>query len=637
MTTRLKVLVVEDSEDDAVLLLRELEAGGYDVIHRRVQTRGDMREALESDQWDLVMSDFCMPQFSALDALEVLRENGADIPFIIASGTIGEDTAVEALKAGAHDFMAKNRLARLLPAVARELREASRRRKQRQVELALQRAESKYRRIVETAREGIWELDSDGRTTYANSRIADMLGTTVEALQGTSLSSLVDEGWKKQAVELLARVGEGQDLQFQLKLLRRDGKEFWAALTASPVRDEAGAVTGTLAMLADVTESRGLQEQLMVSDRMASVGMLAAGVAHEINNPLMAVLANLESLIPSSTMISPAVSDDRLTQEERDSLRLALEAAERVRDIVRDLKVFSHPEEDQRRHVSIQRVLDSSLRMAYPAIRYRAQVVKDYQPVPLVDATDSRLGQVFLNLIINAAQSIDEGHPHSNEIRVCTRTDENGQAVVEIRDSGCGMSLDVVNRLFTPFFTTKPAGVGTGLGLSICNRIVTSLHGVIVVESEVGKGTTFRVCLPAANPRLATVAAPLPAPRSSHRRGRILVVDDEIVLGNALRRMLAPEHEVTVVTSAEQALVLVKTSGNFDVILCDVMMPVMTGIDLHTQLTLLGSDYAERVIFMTGGAFTRAASDFLAVVPNDRLDKPFASDLLRATVNRRLQ
>ncbi|HTF87619.1 MAG TPA: response regulator [Planctomycetota bacterium] len=633
MATTLRVLILEDSETDAFLLLRELGRGDYEVIHRRVQTAAEMRDALTSAEWDIVLSDYNMPGFTAMDALEVLRADGADIPFIISSGTVAEDAAVEALKAGAHDFMPKNRLARLLPAIARELREASHRRKQRQVEQALQSAEAKYRRIVETSQEGIWEIDLAGRTTYANSRMADMLGTTIEALESGSLFSFVDEGWKEQALETLASLRNGLNQQLQLKLRRQDEKQLWAALTASPVRDESGVVIGVLAMVSDVTESRELQERLMVSDRMASIGMLAAGVAHEINNPLMAVLANLESALRVATPLATKATEDRV---EREGLTVALEAAERVRDIVRDLKVFSHPEADQRHLVSVQRVLDSSLRLAFPAIRYRAKLVKDFSPLPPVEASESRLGQVFLNLLLNAAQSIEEGHPDSNEIRVSTRVGDNGQAVVEIRDSGCGMSRDVVNRLFTPFFTTKPAGVGTGLGLSICHRIVTSLRGVIAVESQPGLGTTFRISLPAANPRLTTVPAALPAARSATRRGRILVVDDEEVLGNAVRRMLASEHEVTVATGAGQALALVKADGNFDVILCDIMMPVMTGIDLHAELALLGPEYSDRVIFMTGGACTRAASDFLTRVSNEILEKPFATELLRNTVNRRL-
>jgi CheY-like chemotaxis protein len=242
---------------------------------------------------------------------------------------------------------------------------------------------------------------------------------------------------------------------------------------------------------------------------------------------------------------------------------------------------------------------------------------------------------VFLNLIVNAAQSIPEGHTDLNEIRIRTYPSDRDRAVVvEISDTGSGIEPEVMSRLFTPFFTTKPQGVGTGLGLAICQRIVTALGGEISVTSAIGKGTMFHVRIPAGE-------LPEEEPRvvpnvGVTRRGRILVVDDEEPVAAVIRRALSRDHEVQVLTSATEAFRRVDGGERFDLILCDLMMPVMTGMELHAELSRAAPDQAERIIFLTGGAFTPGARLFLDQVPNPRLDKPFQIQALRSLVSERL-
>jgi signal transduction histidine kinase len=244
-------------------------------------------------------------------------------------------------------------------------------------------------------------------------------------------------------------------------------------------------------------EQRRLREQLMVAERMATVGTLAASVAHEINNPLSAVVANLELALRRLE----TVGDRPELEELRAELRDAHEAAHLVRQIVRDVKVFSRGGDERPGPVDVRQVLDSTARMAWSEIRHRARLQKEYEEVPPVWATDARLGQVFLNLIINAAQAIEVGRAESNRIRLCTRTDDKGRALVEIVDTGAGIPAEALPRVFAPFFSTKPAGTGTGLGLSISSRIVKELGGEIRVESRVGLGTTVSVALPSASAR----------------------------------------------------------------------------------------------------------------------------------------
>ena len=365
----LAVLLVDDSESEVAALCEALIAAGFDLRSERVSSVGDLRGALERERWDVVLADPLVPELDPPRVLSVLRECERDLPFLVVSRTAGEEFAVAALKAGAHDFIHKQKLGRLVPAIERELREA----------------------------------------------------------------------------------------------LMRD-------------------------------EQRRLREQLMVAERMATVGTLAASVAHEINNPLSAVVANLELALRRLDSVGNRPELEELVSELRD----AHEAAHLVRQIVRDVKVFSRGGDERPGPVDVRQVLDSTARMAWSEIRHRARLQKQYDDVPPVWATDARLGQVFLNLIVNAAQAIDAGRAESNRIRLCTRTDPQGRALVEIADTGAGIPAEHLHRVFTPFFSTKPAGSGTGLGLSISSRIVKELGGEIRVESRVGLGTTVTVALPSA-------------------------------------------------------------------------------------------------------------------------------------------
>jgi signal transduction histidine kinase len=495
----LRLLLVEDSDDDAELVIRELTRGGYEPSVHRVQTGEQFRAALEAGSWDVIVSDHTLPSYDGMLALGDLQSTGKDIPFILVSGTIGEAIAVSAMKAGAQDYVLKGDLTRLPVAVERELRE--------------------------------------------------------------------------KAVRV---------------------------------------------------EQTKMREQLVISERMASAGTLAAGVAHEINNPLAVAMANVEFAAEqlhrgeSSGDAGAGPGGSALEEAVRD----AREALERIRDIVRDVKMFSRPEEETTGPVDVRRVIDSAGRMAWNEIRHRARLIKDYRPIPLVNANESRLGQVVLNLIVNAAQAMPEGHADRNELRVVTRAQEDGRAVIEVVDTGAGIPRQNLDRIFDPFFTTKPVGVGTGLGLSICRRIVLQLGGTIEVESEVGRGSLFRLVLPAATGSLtASQVAGEPAP--ARRRARVLVVDDEAALGRALLRTLGGDHDVQFLTSGTEALARFMAGDRFDVILSDLMMPEMSGMELHEQLRQVAPDQAARMVFLSGGAFTAAAREFLDRVPNQTIDKPF--------------
>ena len=498
----------------------------------------------------------------------------------------------------------------------------------------LKRSEARFRSLVRSMQDTVFVLDRNGRTTGAYGRADHRHGRGGDEFVGHTFTELLgpEGGGIHDAAN--ERAVHGESVVYEWSMEDASGPLYFHT-AVSPVRDDEGRIAGAVRVTRDMTEQNRLQTQLMVSDRLVSVGTLAAGVAHEINNPLTAVAVNLELALGALDGIRSMLPDDR-ANEVVQSLRDANEAASRVQEIVRDLKVFSRAEEDTRAPIDVHRVLDSSVRLAWNEIRHRAQFVRDYGEVPPVMANEGRLGQVFLNLVINAAQAIPVGRADDNEIRVTTRAVDADRVVIEVMDTGPGIPADVLPKIFTPFFTTKPTGVGTGLGLAICQRIIAGLGGNIEVESVPG-GTTFRVTLPVIDSHVAEPDEP-DAVRSAvqGRRGRILVVDDDPLVGGTLLRVLRSEHDVTVTDTADDALKRIADGDRFDVILCDLMMPVVTGMDFHARLSEVVPDQADRIVFLTGGAFTPSARAFLDRVRNERLEKPFETQQLRAFLRQRL-
>ena len=268
--------------------------------------------------------------------------------------------------------------------------------------------------------------------------------------------------------------------------------------------------------------------------------------------------------------------------------------------------------------------------MTSNAIRHHAMLRFAYGTTPFVEADEGELVQVFTNLLVNAYHAVGDGKSNEHEVRVVTYTDEGGRAVVEVRDTGCGIPPENLSGIFDPFFTTKAIGEGTGLGLSICHGIVTALGGRLTVESAVGKGSVFRVVLPPATRRReGPEKAPAEAP--SLRRGRILVIDDEMAVGAAMTRVFKREHSVVVEMEARDALARLATE-DFDVIFCDLMMPTMSGVEFYEALVKAKPAAARRIVFMTGGAFTERSKDFLESVANVSIAKPFDVGSLRAVL-----
>jgi CheY-like chemotaxis protein/two-component sensor histidine kinase len=372
----------------------------------------------------------------------------------------------------------------------------------------------------------------------------------------------------------------------------------------------------------DITELRQMQLRLSLAERLATVGTISASIAHEINNPLAFLMGNLGLATRVLSVGSGLPVEQALT-----ALAEAQSGAERIRGIVKDLGAFARPPENQSRRVHVQQVLELSLKMAMTEIQHRARVVRDYAEVPEIVADGALLGQIFLNLLVNAAQAIPEGAAQKNEIRLRLRTEEQA-VLVQIQDTGEGMPAHVVERLFEPFFTTKPVGKGLGLGLAISHSMASQVGGSITVESQPGRGSTFTVRLPAAPPlREAPAVLPVrPSPSAPTRRGQILIVDDEPKFGQTLRLLLSTTHEATYTSRAAEALAWLQEGRHYDAILCDLMMADVTGKQFYDELLLLSPELARRVIFMTGGAYTPVSLDFVMSMTRPLLTKPFREE-----------
>ena len=364
-------------------------------------------------------------------------------------------------------------------------------------------------------------------------------------------------------------------------------------------------------------------------ERMASLGRLAAGMGHEINNPLAYVSANISYVLellgePSRTGLDVAAATEALEDAQR--------GAERIASVVSQLRAFSRGGADARQRVDLEQVLRHSARMAAHEIRPRARLVEAYGEAPAVFGNEVQLGQVFLNMLVNAGQSISPGREGARVEARLSRSPDGG-AVVEIIDTGDGITQRDLARIFDPFFTTKPVGVGTGLGLSISYGIVRAHGGDIAVDSEVGRGTRFRITLPAAPADVPEAPRASISGRYRTARCRVLIVDDEPALCASLSRLLSRHYDVETRSSPTAALADLLTSATpHDVVICDVMMADLSGADLHRIISERRPELAARFVFLTGGAFPEATDDYLSSKPNARIQKPCDLARLREVI-----
>jgi PAS domain S-box-containing protein len=598
MKAPLRALIIEDSETDAELLLLALARAGYDVASLRVQTAAALREALLSE-WDVALSDYSMPGFDAIEALRIVKATGKDTPFIIVSGTIGEETAVLALQAGADDFMVKGQLGRLAPAIERSRRTQLARAAQHLAERALRESEERYRRIVETTNEGVWQLDEKTRTTFVNGRMAAMLGYTPEQLLGVSMLEFIHEGSRSAAKQAITSRTRSASSSVEVRFVRSDGKDLWVLLDSTPIFEGAGYV-GALAMAMDVSQRKRLEEQLRQAQKMEAIGNLAGGVAHDFNNILSVILGYAQMMLEALKPGDPL----------RDDLEELNRASERARDLTAQLLAFS------RRQILEPRTLDLNqvLRGLEPMLRrlLREDIELSFLTSPdtgTVFADSGQIEQIVINLSVNARDAIHGAGKIAIEARNADLDAEYAAAhhgvtagryvMLAVSDTGAGMDAAVQERIFEPFFTTKDKDHGTGLGLATVFGIVKQSGGHIWVYSELGEGSTFKIYLPRTEGQVDVAPARL-TPTTLHGTETVLIVEDQEQLRTMMRVALRRlgYNVLDAPNAGEALLVCERYTAKIHLLLTDVVMPRMSGRQLAERLAPLRPDML--VLYLSG-------------------------------------
>jgi two-component system cell cycle sensor histidine kinase/response regulator CckA len=484
---------------------------------------------------------------------------------------------------------------------------------------ALQESEATFRALSEASFEGIF-LHRDGRILQTNSAMDRMYRAKPGELIGRRLLDFVAPS---DHALVMRKVAERNEEPYEGLALRMDGTTFPTEVQArtGPVSFR-GEPTRVVA-IRDVSVRKELEARLAVADRMAALGTLAAGVGHEINNPLSVVMLSLE-LAQKELRRGP----DAVTARVEELLANAAESAERVQRIVRDLRALARPLDEPAAEIDLAEVIAYAENLANYQLRQRARVEVRIAPFGPVYGSRARLEQIIVNLLVNAAHAIpDDGGDHRIDIDVHEAGPD--RFAIEVRDTGIGMTPELQARIFDPFVTTKAIGEGTGLGLSICHTVVTALGGTIDVESEVGKGSRFRVELPRGN--APTAADDRVAVPSASKRARVLIIDDEKHIRDMLVQLLEG-HDAVAETGAPAALARLERGEVFDVILCDLMMPGMSGADFYDEVERRWPALLDRIIIVSGGAVTPRSQALLERVASPPLEKPFPPAVLEARI-----
>ena len=636
----LRLLLVEDDENDALLIVRELTRGGYDATYERVWDPASMRAALERQSWDLVLSDHSMPQFSGRAALEVLRGRDPDMPFIFVSGTIGEDAAVESMRVGAQDYLNKANLRRLVPAIQRELREAAGRRERRRAEAALRESEQRFETVFQASPVGITiSTLAEGRYLDVNPAFLQMIGRTRDEVVGHTAFDIAF--WRDPAdrIRIMERLrlsgpGSGAAQEIETIVQAKDGT-LRHVLVALEQADFSG-IPCVVALVHDISGLKQLEQQLNQAQKMEAVGRLAGGVAHDFNNMLTVITSYGELLL----------GDLDAGDRRRGDLEEILRAARGASTLTRQLLAFSRQEVIQPRPISVNATLAGTEKMLKRVIGEDITLQSDLAAEPSTVLCDpGQLEQIVMNLVVNARDAMPQG----GRVRIATTTSTLDEAALRdhpfarpgryvlltVSDTGIGMDAATREHFLEPFFTTKEQGKGTGLGLATVYAIAKQAGGFVGVESAPGEGASFTVFLPAIDAPPSRVEGETTAelPRG---RETVLLVEDATAVRSVIRRMLE-QLGYTILDAADGQLALEVASrhqGPIDLVITDIVMPALGGRELAERLRRVRPDI--RILYTSGytdDAIVRSVVQDARVV---FMQKPFTPEVLARRVRQAL-
>jgi PAS domain S-box-containing protein len=663
VSRKLRLLICDDSDDDAVLLVRHLRRNGLSVEHERAQTAAEVADALRERPPDLVISDYGMPGFTAEEALRLLHASGLDVPFIVVSGLIGEESAVTLMKAGAHDFVLKGRMVRLVPAVRRELAQAQARREHRAAEEALRVSEERFRLLTERIPDALFRVRIHPRleVEYFSPSASTILGRTPEELRGdpSTVFSLV----APEDRALLQRTWEKPiPGPLTVRWHRPDGAQVWTEQRAVALSDQRGRTVAIEGLLRDITdqveaaaEREALEQQLHQAERLDSLGRLAGGIAHDFNNLLAVILGHAELALAEVPEDSPS----------RSHLQLVRQLAERGARLTRQLLVFSRQEALAPEVVDVNEAVVLTEQVLRGAIGEDIEFVTDLAPdLWRVTIDRSELERLLLNLVVNARQAMPGGGLltiRTRNIPARERDGDSGQVSAEpdpdigigsgngprngpgpgarvrlsVADTGVGMREDVIEHVFEPFFTTD-ASAGMGLGLSTAYGMVSAAGGRITIESAPSVGTTVQVDLPALMNAVSPPSGPEPAPPPGRGQRVLVVEDDESVRELVILILSRSGYQVVPAPSPREALTLTgRSPDGFDALVTDVVMPEMSGTALAEQVWARRPDLP--VLLMSGYTARGLSEGFVPVGPVATIRKPFTTAALLTAIDQLLR
>ena len=633
MKSPLHVLIIFGSEKDTRLLVEQFQQTDYEISFQRIDSLPAMEQTLNEGRWDIILSEYNLPGFTAFQALELLNERNLDLPFIIVSEALGEEAAVEAVKAGAHDYIMKNNLTRLVPSVSRELQEAKLRQKRRQDEESLREREERFREISASAQDAIIMMDYEGNISYFNKAAEKIFGYTAAEAIGKPLHHLLapsefHESFNK-GYPRFAQTGQGEIVgkSVEMSALRKGGQEFPIGLSVSSVKIKGK--WNAVGILRDITDRKSLEKQLRHSQKMEAVGRLAGGIAHDFNNLLTAITGYAELI---SMNLDPRDPLGRSVEEIK-------KAGEKASSLTSQLLAFSSNQALQPEIININDSVDNTYKMLQRLIGEDIDLITNLQPnLWRIKSEPGQIEQVIMNLAINARDAM----PLGGKLTIATANvhiddDFTGRPVdvktgpyimLTMSDTGQGMDEKTKNLIFEPFFTTKDRDKGSGLGLATVYGIIRKHGGYINVYSELERGSTFNIYLPRIIEDNQT-EKPSVSPTEKFRGSEtILLVEDDEAVRTVVREILQKTgYNVLETSSAGEALLVSEQhTGLIHLMVSDVVMPRMSGPDLAERLESWHPEM--KVLYMSGYAGNAIVNNGMSLGGKAFIKKPFTTTAL---------